>query len=169
MCQQQVKDPKSRALRQCKMKGDPFCKRHSRLQQEVEEVIEVIKETPKAKSVIQRMMETPVDLFVKGSCFVCMDDKKIYPTNCCEFKICRSCLIKNAKTECCHCKKELNLDESTKDLIMFIQDKDKQMNEMSTDLMLHQSIANNPLLMNIQNIINNTSVGRRARRNRNNQ
>jgi len=82
-------------------------------------------------------------------CNVCEENNKLYPTNCCSFKICKECVIKSARATCCQCQKKLKMDKETKNIIKYIKMKD----DIITDL--QNQIRSLETAQNIQGQIQN--------------
>lgn len=90
------------------------------------------------------------------SCNICDEKDDIYPTKCCEFKICKTCLIKNGKKECCHCKKKIKMDLQTKEIIDYINLKENQIQHCNQTLFAYnqQFQYMNQYIVNLTNYIN---------------
>lgn len=65
----------------------------------------------KAKLVIKRK-----------DCMICYENEELYNTSCCSFKMCKFCVLENAKTTCPHCNKELPITRELK-IILSKQEK----------------------------------------------
>ena len=112
---------KGNEIRECKYPGTPYCKKHKANHIEFAE------------------------------CNVCNDEKEIFQTGCCSFKICQECLIKSARKTCCQCNKNLKLDKTTLSIIKFIKQKDRQI------LDLQNQVQNLETIQRMRNQVMNTS------------
>jgi hypothetical protein len=108
MCQFYLKKEK----RKCK-KADPFCHHHK----------------PKVEH--KEMKSKKVE-----SCMICCEEKVLYPTTCCSFNMCKSCILENGKDCCPHCKRKVSNEMSfeTRTTFDIVVKKQKRIEELEKEV-----------------------------------
>ena len=112
---------KGNEIRECKYPGNPYCKKHKLNHIEFNE------------------------------CNVCNEEKEIYQTGCCSFKICKECLIKSARTTCCQCNKKLKVEKDIYNIIKYLKQKDRQIQD------LQNQVQNLEMIQRMRSQVINTS------------